>query len=242
MKMGVYIKEETIKYLDVDKNNKLTNKAIINFMQDIAGNQADSLGDGLKNKEETHTAWLLLNWKVRVFFRPKCDEKLTIKTWPRIMDKCFSWRDFEIHNGEKLVAIATSKWVLVNSETEKIVRISEELKEKYAANGKCVFEEEIVDKLKEPEGLELAYEETIGRTKIDTNNHLNNLYYLDYAIESLPEEVYQNNNFNNIEIMYKKEIKYKDKIKCLYKCENNEHIVVIKSEDLKTLHAIVKLS
>lgn len=239
--MGVYSKDETIRYLDVDRENRLTNKAIINFMQDVAGCHADSLGDGLNNKSETHTAWLLLNWKVRVFFRPKCEDKITIKTWARRMERCYSWREFEIYCGENKVAIATSKWVFVNCETEKIMRIPQELKDKYCENGEGVFEE-IVEKLKEPEGLEIAYEETIGRTKIDTNNHLNNLYYLDYAIESLPEEVYENNTFNNIEIMYKKEIKYKAKIKCLYKCENNEHIVVIKSEDLNTLHAIIKLS
>lgn len=240
--MEVYSKEEIVKYLDVDRTNKLSNQAIINYMQDVAVCHADSVGDGLNNKPETHTAWLLLNWKVKVFDRPKCEDKLKISTWPRKMEKCYSWREFEIYNGEKLVAIATSKWVYVNSETEKIIRVPPELKAKYGENNRPVFKEEVIDKLKEPEGLELAYEETIGRTKIDTNNHLNNLYYLDYAIESLPEEVYQNNTFNNIEIMYKKEIKYKDKIKCLYKCENNEHIVVIKSEDLSTLHAIIKLS
>lgn len=240
--MGVYSKEEVVRYSDVNKNNELTNKAIVNFMQDIAGSHAGILGDGLDDKEKTHTAWLLLNWKIRVFYRPKYQEKVKINTWARTIEKFISWRDFEIYCGDKLVAIATSKWVYVDVEKQKITRIPEELIEKYAPNNKGVFQEEIVEKLIEPENLQLTFEDTIGRTKIDTNNHLNNEYYLDYAIESLPEEVYENNNFNNIEIMYKKEIKYKDKIKCFYKCENNEHIVVIKSEDLKQSHSIIKLS
>ena len=240
--MEVYSKEERIKYLDVDKNNQLSNKAIINYMQDMAVCHADSLGNGVNNAAETHTAWLLLNWKIKVFNRPKCEDIIKINTWPRTMERCYSWREFEVFNGENKVAIATSKWVLVNTETGRIERVSEELKEKYKLKEECVFDEEITEKLKEPEEMNLMYEDRVGRTRIDTNNHLNNLYYLDYAIESLPEEVYENNTFNNIEIMYKKEIKYKDKIKCLYKCENNEHIVAIKSEDLKTLHAIVKLN
>lgn len=239
--MKTYSKEEIIKYLDVDKNNKLTNRAIVNFMQNVAADHAGSLGDGLGDKERTHTAWLLLNWKIKVLSRPRCEEKLQISTWAREMEKCFSWRDFEIYNGEKLVAIATSKWVYVNSDTEKLVRVSPELKDKYSLNSKKVFQEKINEKLTEPEEMKVTYEETIGRTKIDTNNHLNNLYYLDFAIESLPEEVYENCTFDDIEIMYKKEIKYKEKIKCLYKFENNEHIIAIKSEDLKLLHAIIKL-
>lgn len=240
--METYSRQERIKYLDVDKNNRLSNQAIVNYMQDIAVCHADSLGNGVNNAEKTHTAWLLLNWKIRVFSRPKCDDIIKINTWPRTMERCSSWRDFEIYNGKEKVAIATSKWVLVNTETGRIERVSEELKQKYKLKEESVFEEKIDEKLKEPENMELMYEETIGRTKIDTNNHLNNVYYLDYAIESLPEEVYENNSFNNIEIMYKKEIKYKEKIKCLYKCENNVHIVAIKSEDLSVLHAIIKLS
>ena len=240
--METYSNEERIKYLDIGRNNKLSNKAIINYMQDIAISHADSLGNGVNNSEKTHTAWILLNWKIKVFDRPKCEEIIKINTWPRTMERFYSWRDFELYNEDKKLAIATSKWILVNTETGKIERISEELKQKYTLKEECVFEGQIEEKLKEPEDMVLMYEETIGRTKMDTNNHLNNLYYLDYAIESLPEEVYQNSIFNNIEIMYKKEIKYKDKIKCFYKYENNEHIVAIKNEDLSVLHAIIKLS
>lgn len=240
--MEVYSNEEKVKYLDVDKNNKLSNKAIIKYMQDIAISHADSLGNGVNSSKETHTAWLLLNWKIKVFDRAKCEDIIKINSWPRTMERFFSWRDFELYSGGKKIAIATSKWLLVNTETGKIERISEELKQKYKLKEECVFEGTIEEKLKEPENMELMYEETIGRTKIDTNNHLNNLYYLDCAIESLPEEIYQNSIINNIEIMYKKEIKYKDRIKCFYKYENKEHIVAIKNEDLSVLHAIIKLS
>lgn len=239
--MQKYCNEELIKYLDVDKNKKLGNRAIVNYLQNTAVYHADSIGDGVNSADKTHTVWLLLNWKIKVFDRPKCEDKIKINTWARKMEKCYSLRDFEIFNGDNKVAIATSRWVLVNTETGKIERVSEELKEKYNLIDQCVFEDGMVEKLKEPENMELMYEDTIGRTRIDTNNHLNNLYYLDYAIESLPEEVYENSTFNNIEIMYKKEIKYKEKIKCLYKYEDSEHIVAIKSEDLKTLHAIIKL-
>ena len=41
--------------------------------------------------------------------------------------------------------------------------------------------------------------------------------------------------------MYKKEIKYKDKIKCLYKETEDAYVVTIKNEDLSNLHAIVKM-
>ena len=41
--------------------------------------------------------------------------------------------------------------------------------------------------------------------------------------------------------MYKKEIKYKEKIKCFYTENEESYVVTIKNEDLSELHAIVKL-
>ena len=57
----------------------------------------------------------------------------------------------------------------------------------------------------------------------------------------LPEEIYEKDEFNNIEIMYKKQIKLNNEIKCLYTKEQEQSIVTIKSADNKLLHAIIKL-
>ena len=75
---------------------------------------------------------------------------------------------------------------------------------------------------------------------IDVNHHVHNINYIDFATHILPYEVMQ--QATNIEVMYKKEIKETDKIKCKYAIEDGAHYAVIKSEDDKILHAIIKLS
>ena len=70
---------------------------------------------------------------------------------------------------------------------------------------------------------------------------MHNLYYLDLAYEALPEEEYQKRPFDYLHITYKKEIKLKEKIKCDFAKEDNKNIIIIKSEDEKTVHAIVEL-
>lgn len=236
----IYTDKRQIEYLDVDKNNMLTNSAIINIMQDTAGGHSESIHDGLNYKERIGTAWILLNWKLEVLHRPKYKDILIINTWVRKLEKCFSYREFEVFCNGKLVARAESKWVIINAITGKITKIPSELIEKYEPNEIKVFNDELNEKMYEPKNLILTYETTIGRTKIDTNNHLNNVYYLDFAIESLPEEVYENEELNHIEIMYKKASKYKEDLKCYYAKEDNKHIVVIKDKD-DIIHAIVKI-
>lgn len=210
------------------------------MMQDTAGGHSEEIHDGLNDKDRIGTAWVLLNWKIKVYKRPKYKEFLTINTWPRKLEKCFSYREFEIFCNDELVAKAESKWVLIDAKTGKITKIPEEIIERYMAEEKRVFEEDIEERIKEAENTELTYEEVIGRTKIDTNDHLNNVYYLDLAIESLPEKVYEKEELNNIEIMYKKASKYKEVLKCYYGKENNKYVVSIKDIN-ENIHAVVRM-
>ena len=97
------------------------------------------------------------------------------------------------------------------------------------------------EKPKIPETLTLNFKYKIQRRDIDTNGHVNNLHYIDYALETLPEDVYSYHEFDNIEINFKKEIKYGDVINCYYSYEDNKHVITIKSEDNSILHSIIKL-
>ena len=99
-----------------------------------------------------------------------------------------------------------------------------------------------VEKLKEPINSSLVMNYKVQRRDIDTNNHVNNLYYLDYAIEALPEELYNTTKFSNIEIMYKHEAKVGDTFNLYYsELEEKEYIVTIKDKTNKIIYAIVKL-
>ena len=81
----------------------------------------------------------------------------------------------------------------------------------------------------------------IRRFDLDINKHVHNLNYLDYAYELLPQNVYDGEELNNVEICYKKEIKYGDTIKSFLYIEDNVYTIIIKSEDENTVHAIIKI-
>ena len=70
---------------------------------------------------------------------------------------------------------------------------------------------------------------------------MHNLYYLDLAYEALPDEVYNKRPYDSVQIQYKKEIKYGEKVICKYAKYNDSHIVAIYSKDEKKLHTIIKL-
>ena len=239
----IYKEKFKIGLKDVWAKEEVSNIAILEYLEDIAAYHSDSVGIGINTTEETHLNWLLLDWELEVLKRPKYGQVLDIHTWSRGIEKFYAFRDFEVYDEENnLCAIATSKWLLVDSKTGKIARVEQKMADRYQSEKeKEVFQDKKIEKIKEPEKFESETMYTARRRDIDVIGHMHNLYYLYLAYEALPEEEYVKRPFNHIRIQYKNQIKLGETVKCKYTKENEENIVVIKSEDDKTLHAIIKI-
>ena len=122
-----------------------------------------------------------------------------------------------------------------------IEKITDKVIEKYGPIEKSILPDYDFKKLREPASHSNEYIYKTLRRDIDVNKHMHNSNYLDLAYEALPEDVYEKNSFDNIEIMYKSSIRLGDTSKCLYSYENGKHVVTIKSLDDKTLHCIINL-
>lgn len=238
--MGIFEYKKRVEFCDIDENNILSSKGLIRILGEVAGVHSETVGYGLNDVPQTHLTWMLLDWKVQFFLKPSWNSYLIIKTWARSFSKISSNRDFSVYDiNNNLVAKATSKWVLVDSEKHTPIRITEEIRNTFGEYNSSVFDTEVNDKEKEPENSKFIYDYQIKRRDIDTNHHVNNLYYLDFAYDALPKDFLEV-SFDNIEIIYKKQIKLNDTIKCFYTYSDNKHIVTIKSEDLSVVHAIIK--
>lgn len=228
---------------DIDRNNKLTIKAFMSFLEDAGGIHSDLVGYGLYDIEKTKLNWMIISWKIKFLKKPVYNETIKVVTWSKGIQRLYAYRDFEVYNSnQELIAIASSKWVLVNMETKSITSPDEKLIKAYQSEDKSVMDIKELSKLKEPAQYTNITENYITREMIDINNHVHNLEYLDLGYSSLPDEVYYT-DFQEIEIMYKKEIKFGEKVKSMYAYSEEEkaHIIAIKSEDESVLHSIIKL-
>ena len=227
---------------DVGKDGLLENRAILEMLEDIGAYHSDLAGYGINDIPEKKIVWILLGWKLKVIKRPKYGQTIHIKTWGRDMLKAFTYRDFELYDSEKnLCAIATSKWTLINTDTNRVTRITDEIAGSYKVEDKKVFNDEPMGKIQVPTTFSNIVDYKVNRRDIDINGHMHNLYYLDLAIEALPEELYKNVFYNNVEIQYKKEIKMGEVVKCKYSLQDGKNIVVIYNQDETIIHAVVEL-
>ena len=75
----------------------------------------------------------------------------------------------------------------------------------------------------------------IMKRDLDVNHHVNNISFLDIAIEAIPDETIL--NANEIYITYKKEIEYGDSVSCYIK----DGTVYLYDEEKNVLHGTITL-
>ena len=232
-----------IQVRDTRKNTKATNKGLLGLMEDVASLHSSKVGFGIYDMPKTNLTWLLLGWNLKVYSRPQIEEIVNVKTWSRKIEKYYAYRDFEIRNQEgELLAVATSKWILIDPKNRKVTKVEDFIIDAYEPETEYhVFDDENIDKLRIPDDYDSILEYELARRDIDLYNHMHNLYYLDLAYEALPEKVYEEDEFNNIRIVYKREIKPGSKIKCMYKEQNNKNVVVIRNKESNILHSIIEM-
>ena len=235
-------REYKIGVRDIGGERKISNIGMLGFLEEIGAQHSDLVGLGINDIPNTRKTWLLMDWKMKIFERPSYGETIKIVTWSRLPKKlgAYTYRDFEVYHKNKLIAIATSKWIMIDVDTTKVIRITEDIIEKYEPETKSVFEDPEINKIKEPEEYDNKVFYEIRKADIDINKHVHNLNYLNIAYEAIPEEI-EISKQNNVRIMYKSQITYGEKVKCLYKNKENKNVITIKSEDEKILHAIIEL-
>lgn len=227
---------------DINNLQELKNTGLLSYLEDVACMHSEIAGYGVTSMEEVKRTWILLSWKIKVIKRPKFNDVLNVKTWSRCIDKFYAFRDFKVYNqNEELVCIATSKWIFINIENEKIVKVTDEVGNKYEPEDESVFEEKDLPKLNEPKEFINKIDYKITRNMIDINKHLHNIYYMDIAKEVLPEDIFFSNELNEFEIMYKREVKLGETVKAIYSKEEDYHYVTIKDENETLTHAIIRL-
>lgn len=227
---------------DIGIGNKLKNKSLLGFLEDAGGIHSDIAGYGVEDIDKTNLSWVVLGWKIEIIKRPSYGEWLNIKTWSRKTNKFYAYRDYEVYNGaNELVAKGTSKWVILDIKKKTIATLTDKIVGPYEKEDRQALEEEPKYKIVEPKNYINKCDYQISKSIIDVNKHVHNTSYIDIAYEALPEEIYYSEELNNIEIIYKKEIKYGEIVKCCYSKIGDEHIIVIKDENEENIHAVVKL-
>ena len=223
----IYSENFTIRSYHTDLNRRLTINKLCSFFQDIAGNHTVACSVGWDIMQEQQVFWVLSRMKIEVTSYPEWWQKIKISTWSTGTNGLFAYRNFKVEDeAGNLLVKASTMWLMVNTETRRIVRPAEYMKD----FPRC--EDQLFDS--EPEKIpELinAVEfdpATVVFTETDMNMHMNNVSYVERIINSFDFDFLIKNNITTFEINFLKEAVPGDNLKvCRQKISENEFLCSI---------------
>lgn len=204
----------------VDCTRRASVAAIIGYMLDVAGEDADRKGFGISALDSASNTWVLSRLAVDIAAQPKQYEEIAVDTWVNEFNRLSSTRNFRIHRGEECVAKGVSQWCMLNMESRQVVDMSL-LKDTYL---KAMVEEPSPI----PAPARLRPITPVGSTSrpvvysdIDFNRHVNTLRYIDLIFDNVPLSLIEQNNGLRIDINFIAEAVYGETLTIGWACEGN---------------------
>ena len=198
--------------------------AFMDLAQEIAFWAAQLLGFGYDDLQVHHTAWVLSRMHIRFTDPPRWRDAVTLRTWHKGLNGLFFLRDFRLLDaaGKERIT-ATSSWVVIDTETRRLVR-PEHLRHLLEAEGEV--ESAIADpapKTVFPESpeAEAAGEHTVTYADIDILGHTNNARYMVWAMDALPYELTSARRVSEFFIQFNKETRPGSTVE-LFRCRGED--------------------
>ncbi len=183
---------------------RLTMGGLLRVVQEISTLHCTLLGVTPERYRETHTAFLLAKLCAQVYEDIPAGAEVLLTTQPSFPVRAVYPRYTAITVGDKLAAAVYAQWVLVDTETKRILRRTPEALG-LPFSGDPVPELPIL--IPKGDGTEvLVGEETARYSRCDQNRHLNNTRYADIICDYLPPERFQEGPIRELTISYHREV------------------------------------
>ena len=126
--MKVLEKKILVSKNDLDDLNHVNNVVYIQWIQKIAKEHWEKLAS---NKILDNYYWVLLEHQIKYLYPALLDDKIRIKTYIDSTEEIKSSRIVEIYNNDtnRLLVNSRTIWCLINSKTNKPVRIPDEIRQ-----------------------------------------------------------------------------------------------------------------
>lgn len=231
----MYTFNSRVRYSEIDASGKISLEAIIDYLQDCTTFHSEDAGKGIERLRREHKVWMLSSWQILIEKYPVFGQNIIIGTQPYDFKGMLGFRNFVImdENRNPLVK-ANSVWCLLNTDTGKPIRVSEEDVACYGSGEK--LDMEYADrKIIIPDGGRRMEPFFVRPHQIDTNRHVNNGEYVLMAREYIPEEC----KIRQVRAEYKKQAVLGDKMTPTVILAEDRLVVVLADEHGST-YAVVE--
>lgn len=229
---NTFKKNYLINIYDVDSSHKCKFSSLANYLWDIVISQSDYLGETEEGFVHNQCVWVLLKYDITIHKYPRFKDVITVDTKALGTKRFYGYRENKIKdsNGE-IIGEVVSTAILIDFEKRRPMKISEEQSAIYGLNGE-LDEVPPLDDIPKVEREDYSSDYTIRFSDIDSNGHVNNVKYMEMAVDTLPRSILNEYEIHNVKVLFKKETTDGNKVHVSSQVINNE------DNTINTIHSI----
>jgi acyl-ACP thioesterase len=217
-------KEIELRYFEMNKFGEASPTTILTLLEETAADHCYSIGHSLYDLEKQNIGWVLISGIMVMDRYPTYKEKIKIRTWLSSYTSIKGIRENIIYgeNGE-IIGRAKGVWIFFDIKRRRPIQILDAIKEKWSQYEELSTNHDLSKKIEAGDSLSLIKEFIINRYDVDSYQHVNNIRYLQWLIESIPEEIIDNYFLHSIDGRFVAEAKYGDTIISFTEKDENEN-------------------
>jgi medium-chain acyl-[acyl-carrier-protein] hydrolase len=196
---------------NVDFEGKARLTYLLDLLQEAAREHAALLKVSIFDLQAKGLTWVLSRYHVRVSRYPAMGETVEVRTWPSGKKGVFALRDFEVRDaaGGPLLE-ATTSWLIISLDTKQPVRMDTVFLDERMLDRRAIADD--FERLPSPPRADREATFRVLDRDLDFNRHVNNVVYVHWAIEGMPEGVLRTRRPTELEVVYKAEAFYGEEV------------------------------
>ena len=233
----MYSYKTRIRYSELDETGQLKLESLLDYFQDCSTFHSEDIGLGVDYLRKQHLVWVMSSWQIVVERYPGLGENVVVGTAPYEFKGFMGLRNF-LMTDEKgnYLAYANTIWSLLNTETGKPARPSEEMLKGYVLEPRLSMEY-APRRIAIPENGREGEPVQIRAHHLDTNHHVNNGQFVRIALDSLGRSF----QVGQLRAEYKKQVVLGDVlIPCTADTEDGRCVVTLR-DNAGTVCCVVEL-
>ncbi|XP_065866597.1 palmitoyl-acyl carrier protein thioesterase, chloroplastic-like [Euphorbia lathyris] len=217
----IYSQNLTIRSSEIGFDGKASIATLITFLQDSAVNHVRITGTMAENHVLGITQemcrkdliWVLSSLQIVVDQYPSWSDVVEVETWMYPSGKNGIGHDWIIRdrNTRHVVAQATSQFVLMNKKTRRLSKFNDKIRQELAPHMMeyCTpILNNSIQKLPQLDANTADFSSTElkpGWNDLDVNQHVNNVKYINWILESVPRPLMKHHRLCAMKLKYQKE-------------------------------------
>ncbi|XP_057514486.1 palmitoyl-acyl carrier protein thioesterase, chloroplastic-like [Actinidia eriantha] len=226
----VYRQTFVIRSYEIGPDKTATMETLMNLLQETALNHVTSsglAGNGFGATREMSLRkliWVVTRIHVQVDKYSSWGDVVEIDTWVDAAGKNGMRRDWIIRdrNSQRIITRATSTWVIMNRETRRLSKIPDEVRKEVqpfyldrVAIPTADLDCEKIDKLNDETADRIRSGLAPRWSDMDANQHVNNVKYIGWILESVPIDVLEDYNLTSMTLEYRRECRQSNVLESL---------------------------